>query len=343
MSDANITLSKKGKTMKSAMKRLSIIAVAALSMQAAQANTNVYTSDSSVTAWDPIFPSAAIVDWPTQACSVNPAVNLSANWQNPHASFSFGTNAHPWQPGSGLSASWINAWSDLNSRGPQGHSWTRYTTEVTGNGQFLLNLLADNCSWIYVDGTLVGFQAATSVPSKYPVNLDGTHTLDFLIFDGGGLAGGMFQLETNTTVVFADTDDDGLTDAEEVLTETDPLNPDSDGDGFNDGEEVTAGTNPNDGNDFPVVDADGDGIFDTDDSCPATADGATVDQFGCSGTQNVANLCACDSDWKNHGQYVSCVAHAKNDQVNIGLLTQDEGTELLKAAAKSSCGKKAKK
>ena len=209
---------------------------------------------------------------------------------------------------------------------------------MAGNGQFLLNLLADN-----LDGSLVGFQAATSTPSKYPVNLNGDHTLDFLIFDGGGLAGGMFQLETNTTVVFEDTDDDGLTDAEEVLTQTDPLNPDTDGDGFNDGEEVTAGTDPNDPNDAPVVDADNDGVFDADDNCPATVAGAVVDQFGCAGTQNVANLCACDAGWKNHGQYVSCVAHAKNDQVNSGLLTQAEGVALLKAAAQSSCGKKGKK
>lgn len=324
------------------LKQISLITLAALSMHAAQANTNVYTSDSTVTAWDPIFPSAAIVDWPTQACKVNPDVDLTANWQNPHGAYSFGTNAHPWQGASGLSASWINAWSNLYSQGPSGHSWTRYTKEVSGNGEFLLNLLADNCSWIYVDGTLVGFQGLTSTPSKYPVNLNGTHTLDFLIFDGGGLAGGMFQLETNTTVVFADNDNDGLTDAEEVLTETDPLNPDTDGDGFNDGDEVTADSNPNDPNDIPVVDADNDGVFDADDNCPTTAAGATVDQFGCAGAQNVANLCACDDDWKNHGQYVSCVAHAKNDQVNIGLLTQSEGNDLLKAAAQSSCAKKAK-
>ena len=79
--------------MKSIIKTLSAITIAALSMQSAHANTNFYTSDSSVTAWDPIFPAAAIVDWPTQACSVSPVVDLTANWQNPHPSFSFGTNA----------------------------------------------------------------------------------------------------------------------------------------------------------------------------------------------------------------------------------------------------------
>lgn len=43
----------------------------------------------------------------------------------------------------------------------------------------------------------------------------------------------------------ADTDGDGLTDADEIRTwETDPLNPDTDGDGFSDGTEVAGGYNP---------------------------------------------------------------------------------------------------
>jgi hypothetical protein len=42
-----------------------------------------------------------------------------------------------------------------------------------------------------------------------------------------------------------DSDDDGLFDREEVkIYKTDPLNPDTDGDGFTDGEEVKSGYNP---------------------------------------------------------------------------------------------------
>lgn len=41
-----------------------------------------------------------------------------------------------------------------------------------------------------------------------------------------------------------DPDHDGLTNAEEVLWNTDPLNADTDGDGFKDGEEVASGHNP---------------------------------------------------------------------------------------------------
>ena len=43
-----------------------------------------------------------------------------------------------------------------------------------------------------------------------------------------------------------DSDSDGLTDAEELFHETDPLNIDTDGDGFSDGVEVEAGSDPRD-------------------------------------------------------------------------------------------------
>lgn len=43
-----------------------------------------------------------------------------------------------------------------------------------------------------------------------------------------------------------DTDNDGLSDYEEVkIYHTDPLNPDTDGDGYKDGQEVKSGYNPN--------------------------------------------------------------------------------------------------
>ena len=49
----------------------------------------------------------------------------------------------------------------------------------------------------------------------------------------------------------ADTDKDGLKDAEESLEGTDELDPDTDGDGFNDAAEVKAGSNPKDVNSVP--------------------------------------------------------------------------------------------
>jgi len=73
--------------------------------------------------------------------------------------------------------------------------------------------------------------------------------------DGDGLAN---VVETNTGVYVdrydtgtdpdnADTDDDGLSDGDEVRTfGTDPTQADSDGDGADDGDELAAGTDPND-------------------------------------------------------------------------------------------------
>lgn len=335
------------------MLRLSKCLFAATALMATSAlaqQTNVYISDSSVTAYDAIIPTTAYASWETTACSVNPAVGLDADWVNPHPAYTNPSYIHPWQASSGIDAMWINAWEDdqfksigiLGEDGPQ--NWTRYSKEVSGNGEFLLNLLADNCSWIYIDGTLVGYQPAVSTPGTYPVTLNGVHTLDFIIFDGGGVAGGLFRLETNVDTTFEDTDEDGLTDVEEVLTETDPNNWDSDGDGFSDGEEVDAGSNPNDPQDTPVVDADGDGVYDDVDVCPDTASGVAVDQNGCAADQNVANACNCagpavDTPWKNHGQYVSCVAKAANAQVNNGLLSEEEASALVSSAGQSDCGK----
>src|SRR5882672_8435913 len=42
----------------------------------------------------------------------------------------------------------------------------------------------------------------------------------------------------------ADSDSDGLSDAEEIARGTNPHNADTDGDGYDDGVEVLAGTNP---------------------------------------------------------------------------------------------------
>jgi hypothetical protein len=75
-----------------------------------------------------------------------------------------------------------------------------------------------------------------------------------------------------------DFDSDGLTDGDEFLAGTNPVNPDTDGDGVNDGDEVLAGTDPvNPGNFRPVavvvpgstgpprrVALDGTGSFDSD-------------------------------------------------------------------------------
>ncbi|MFA6243135.1 MAG: PQQ-dependent sugar dehydrogenase [Candidatus Hydrogenedentales bacterium] len=65
------------------------------------------------------------------------------------------------------------------------------------------------------------------------------------------------ELLIGTDPNIADTDNDGLSDGEEVNTySTDPLDPDSDNDGAPDGPEISLGTNPNDDQDIPVLPTD---------------------------------------------------------------------------------------
>jgi hypothetical protein len=57
-------------------------------------------------------------------------------------------------------------------------------------------------------------------------------------------SGSLDSCDPSATVGMCDRDNDGLTNDEEVVTGTDPLNPDTDGDGLNDGEEETGMDDP---------------------------------------------------------------------------------------------------
>ncbi len=70
-----------------------------------------------------------------------------------------------------------------------------------------------------------------------------------------------------------DTDQDGLSDAEELALGTNPALADSDGDGLSDGEEVAGGTSPQ------ARDSDGDGVDDDEDPAP-TVPGETDGEPG---------------------------------------------------------------
>jgi len=90
-----------------------------------------------------------------------------------------------------------------------------------------------------------------------------------------------------------------------------------------------------------IVDADGDGVPDSQDQCPNTPAGAVVDADGCS----IAQLAPCagpssGETWKNHGQYVSAVAKTAESFLAAGLITKAEKDEIMKAAAQSNCGRK---
>jgi len=42
--------------------------------------------------------------------------------------------------------------------------------------------------------------------------------------------------------------------------------------------------------------------------------------------------------WKNHGQYVSCVAQSSQSLVKLGVMTEAQKSEATSAAGQSSCG-----
>jgi hypothetical protein len=70
----------------------------------------------------------------------------------------------------------------------------------------------------------------------------------------------------------------------------------------------------------------------TDGSCPTDV-AACVDES-----------CPCAADalgtpWKNHGQYVKCVAHLRNDLRKAGCLTPEAKRTIQNCAARSTCGK----
>jgi hypothetical protein len=70
----------------------------------------------------------------------------------------------------------------------------------------------------------------------------------------------------------------------------------------------------------------------TDGSCPS-------DVGAC-----LAESCPCAADhggavWKNHGQYVKCVVHLRNDLRKAGCLDADAKRTIAKCAARSTCGK----
>ncbi len=82
------------------------------------------------------------------------------------------------------------------------------------------------------------------------------------------------------------------------------------------------------------ADVDGDGVLNGADQCPATPAGSLITPEGCSGAQYITLTCDA-SNFVNHGQYVSCVAHTANGLVNQGILTPQEKARFVNQAAKT--------
>ncbi|MBM4391461.1 MAG: putative metal-binding motif-containing protein [Deltaproteobacteria bacterium] len=107
--------------------------------------------------------------------------------------------------------------------------------------------------------------------------------------DGDGLEDRAEREDYNTDPFDADSDDDQLTDAEEVARGTNPNNADTDGGGVSDGAEVKVdGTNPLDPGDDVPTDTDGDGLTDSEETVLGTDPNDTdTDDDGISDGQEV--------------------------------------------------------
>lgn len=90
-------------------------------------------------------------------------------------------------------------------------------------------------------------------------------------YDGDGLTN-LQEVSYGTDLTLKNTDDDGLTDYEEIFVYgTDPLNPDTDGDGINDGDEIKLGLDP------LSADSDNDGVPDNEEIFAQTVDNSDLD------------------------------------------------------------------
>jgi len=113
-------------------------------------------------------------------------------------------------------------------------------------------------------------------------NIKITFLIFFLLLTLGFSLSIFAQENSSDKNIALDSDQDGLSDADEKTWGTDPKNPDTDGDGYSDGSETKSGYNP-------LKPAPGDKISDTDNSIQKTAL-ATTDSDNM--TQDISNQIA---------------------------------------------------
>jgi len=97
---------------------------------------------------------------------------------------------------------------------------------------------------------------------------------------------------------------------------------------------------------FVPTDSDGDGVRDPFDHCPDSEQSATVVIAGCeTDVPNtlLANGCTiadllipCAATAKNHGEFVSCVAHLANELRQAGVISDQQKGRIQRCAAQAN-------
>lgn len=159
-----------------------------------------------------------------------------------------------------------------------------------------------------------------------------------------------------------DTDGDGFINSEDycpLLASTE--NGDLDGDGVGDvcDDDIDGDSVLNIGDNCPLIantdqldfdgdtlgnacdtDVDNDGIANGVDVCEYTVLGSIIDSQGCSGSQRFEYYCPLGSEYRNHGEYVTCMQQEAHRQVELSLLDGNQVGMIVSAAAMSDVGKK---
>jgi hypothetical protein len=191
------------------------------------------------------------------------------------------------------------------------------------------------------DGVADGTDNCPAVANANQADFDGDGTGDACDsdLDGDGVEDSLDTCPTIASPNQTDTDGDGLGDV---------CDPDVDGDQIanaSDNCPVSANGNQSDFDGDGIGDAcdpddDNDGVADGSDVCAGTAVGALIEPTGCSSPQSLQLACPSNASYRNHGQYVQCVANEAERQALGGLILASEKDAIVATAAKSEIGKK---